>query len=83
MKKKLPHNLKEVSEEIDSIFEKIKLLNSRLEKLENNNFKINNDKFNKNQKYEIKLSSASIFQLKIISIIAIVLISLYWAFEVF
>jgi hypothetical protein len=82
MKKKLPHNLKEVSEEIDSIFEKIKLLNSRIEKLENNNFKINNDKVNKNQKYEIKLSSASIFQLKIISAISIILISLYWIFKV-
>ena len=82
MKKKLPHNLKEVSEEIDSIFEKIKLLNSRIEKLENNNFKINNEKINKNQKYEIKLSSASIFQLKIISAISIILISLYWIFKV-
>ena len=55
MKKKLPHSLKEVSEEIDSIFEKIKLLNSRLEKLENNNEKINNEKINKKQNYEIKL----------------------------
>ena len=83
MKKKLPHSLKEVSEEIDSIFEKIKLLNSRLEKLENNNEKINNEKINKKQNYEIKLNSTSIFQLKIISVIAIILISFYWIFRVF
>ncbi len=82
MKKKLPYNLEEISE-------KIKLLNSRIEKLENSNFKVNNEKSDKSQKgdksqkYEIKLNSTSIFQLKIISVIAIALISLYWIFKVF
>ena len=82
MKKKLPYSLEEISEEINYISKKLKLLNSRIEKLEIKNFKVNNEK-NKNQKYEIKLNSTSIFQLKIISVIAIILISFYWIFRVF